>query len=156
MSTAYATALFNSKVGSSSGHGLNRMSTPPARDLAHHLHLGDRRHRDRRLSAPPGHRDQCGAEGRGSAGQRRLARPHARRGRDGLGPAVQGRDLHGGPCRGRKRGHEQYPAGYLYQNTSGADLAVIDTVHAGAASPAAGTLELDVEYYVEDVTATNP
>ncbi len=48
------------------------------------------------------------------------------------------------------------PAGVLYQNTSGAKVEVIITVHAGAATPVAGTLELDIEYYVEDVAGSNP
>ena len=47
-------------------------------------------------------------------------------------------------------------AGYLYQNTSGAKQEIIITVHAAAATPVAGTLEIDVEYYVEDVVGSNP
>jgi len=45
-------------------------------------------------------------------------------------------------------------AGYLYQNTTGAKQEVILTVHAGAATAVAGTLEVDVEYYVEDVVGS--
>jgi hypothetical protein len=40
--------------------------------------------------------------------------------------------------------------GYLYKNLTGARQAIVCTVHAAAATPAAGTLELDVEYFVED------
>jgi hypothetical protein len=47
-------------------------------------------------------------------------------------------------------------AGYLYKNTSGAKQAIICTVHAAAATAVAGTLELDVEYYVEDAVGSNP
>jgi len=47
-------------------------------------------------------------------------------------------------------------AGILYKNTTGARVAVIVTVHAAAATPVAGTLELDIDYYVEDVAGSNP
>ncbi len=46
--------------------------------------------------------------------------------------------------------------GYLYKNTTGAKLAVLVTVHAAAATPAAGALEVDIEYYVEDLGGSNP
>jgi hypothetical protein len=46
--------------------------------------------------------------------------------------------------------------GMLYQNTSGARVEVIITVHTAAATPVAGTLELDIEYYVEDLPGSNP
>ncbi|HEY5106591.1 MAG TPA: hypothetical protein VII73_07445 [Caulobacteraceae bacterium] len=45
-------------------------------------------------------------------------------------------------------------AGYLYKNTSGAKQLVIGTVHAAAATAVAGTLELDVEYYLEDTVGS--
>ena len=45
--------------------------------------------------------------------------------------------------------------GLLYQNTSGSDLAIIVTCHAGAATGVAGTLELAMEYYVKPA-AGNP
>jgi hypothetical protein len=49
------------------------------------------------------------------------------------------------------------PGGMLWQNTTGSDVAVLITVHTAAATPVAGTtLELDVEYYVEDVGGSNP
>jgi hypothetical protein len=47
-------------------------------------------------------------------------------------------------------------AGYLYKNVSGAKQAIICTVHAAAATAVAGTLELDVEYYIEDTVGSNP
>jgi hypothetical protein len=47
-------------------------------------------------------------------------------------------------------------SGYLYQNTSGAKQEVIITVHTAAATPVAGTIEIDIEYYVEDVVGSNP
>lgn len=47
-------------------------------------------------------------------------------------------------------------AGVLYKNLSGADIAVLCTVHAAAATAVAGTLEFDLEYYVEDTTGSNP
>jgi hypothetical protein len=46
--------------------------------------------------------------------------------------------------------------GYLYKNTTGADLAVIVTVHAAAATAVAGTLEVEVSYFVEPTTGSNP
>jgi hypothetical protein len=45
-------------------------------------------------------------------------------------------------------------AGYLYKNTTGAKLAVFATCHAAAATPVAGVIELDVEYYVEDTVGS--
>lgn len=47
-------------------------------------------------------------------------------------------------------------AGYLYKNTTGAKVQIICTVHAAATTPVAGTLELDVEYYIEDTVGSNP
>jgi len=45
-------------------------------------------------------------------------------------------------------------AGYLYKNTSGAKLLIYATVHTVAATPVAGVLELDVEYYIEDTVGS--
>lgn len=42
------------------------------------------------------------------------------------------------------------PSGRLYKNLSGAKQLIISTVHAVAATPAAGTLEFDVSYFVEE------
>ena len=46
--------------------------------------------------------------------------------------------------------------GYLYKNTTGAKQAIVCTVHAAAATAVAGTLELDVEYYIEDTVGSAP
>jgi hypothetical protein len=45
--------------------------------------------------------------------------------------------------------------GLLYQNTTGADQAIMVTAHASAATGVAGTVELAVEYYVKP-TPGNP
>ena len=47
-------------------------------------------------------------------------------------------------------------AGTLYKNVTGNRVAVIVTVHAAAATAVAGALELDIDYYVEDVVGSNP
>ena len=47
-------------------------------------------------------------------------------------------------------------AGMLYKNVSGARQAVIVTVGTGAATAVAGTLEVDLEFYVEDAAGSNP
>jgi hypothetical protein len=47
-------------------------------------------------------------------------------------------------------------AGGLYKNTTGGKVLVIGTVHAQAATAVAGVLEVDIEYYVEDTTGSNP
>jgi hypothetical protein len=47
-------------------------------------------------------------------------------------------------------------AGALYKNASGAKIAVLVTVGSAAATPVAGTLEVDIEYYVEDLGGSNP
>jgi len=47
-------------------------------------------------------------------------------------------------------------AGYLYKNTSGAKQAVLVTVGTAAATAVAGTLEVDIEFYVEDLGGSNP
>jgi hypothetical protein len=47
-------------------------------------------------------------------------------------------------------------AGVLYKNTTGADVTVLATVHTAAATAVAGTLEFDLEFYVEDSTVSNP
>lgn len=45
-------------------------------------------------------------------------------------------------------------AGGLYKNTSGSKQLVIGTIHAAAATPVAGSLECDIEYYVEDTVGS--
>jgi len=47
-------------------------------------------------------------------------------------------------------------AGMLYKNTTGAKQTVLVTVGAASATPVAGTLEVDLEYYVEDTPGSNP
>ena len=47
-------------------------------------------------------------------------------------------------------------AGGLYKNTSGAKLLVIGTCANVAATPVAGTVEVDLEYYVEDAAGSAP
>ena len=42
------------------------------------------------------------------------------------------------------------PAGRLYKNASGAKQLVVATVHAAAATPAAGTFEVEMSYFVEE------
>ena len=48
------------------------------------------------------------------------------------------------------------PAGVLYKNTTGAKIAVIGTCANVAATPVAGTLEMDIEFYVEDIVGSAP
>lgn len=47
-------------------------------------------------------------------------------------------------------------SGYLYKNVTGAKQAIVCTVHAAAGTAVAGTLEIDVEFYVEDTPGSNP
>jgi hypothetical protein len=47
-------------------------------------------------------------------------------------------------------------AGVLYKNTSGARALVVVTVGTAAATAVAGTLEVDIEFYVEDAAGSNP
>jgi hypothetical protein len=44
--------------------------------------------------------------------------------------------------------------GKLYKNLTGADLPVFVTAHASAATGVAGTLELEMNYFVEDVVGS--
>ena len=44
--------------------------------------------------------------------------------------------------------------GYLYKNTTGAKVPVLITVHTAAATAVAGTLEVDIEFYVEDTVGS--
>ena len=46
------------------------------------------------------------------------------------------------------------PTGRLYKNASGSKLLVIATVHAAAATPAAGTLEFEMSYFVEEAAGS--
>jgi hypothetical protein len=47
-------------------------------------------------------------------------------------------------------------AGLLYKNLTGAKQAILVTVANVAATPVAGTLEVDVEYFVEDPVGSAP
>lgn len=47
-------------------------------------------------------------------------------------------------------------AGRLYKNTSGAKQVITVTAQANAATAVAGTLELDLDYFIEDAVATGP
>jgi hypothetical protein len=47
-------------------------------------------------------------------------------------------------------------AGYLYKNQTAAKQTILCTVHAAAATPVAGTLEADVEYFIEDTVGSAP
>jgi hypothetical protein len=156
MSTAYTTALFNAKVGASSGHGISRMST--------HLH------------AISGAISTWAANDTIAVGYI----PRQAVVTNVILKAASQLDSNGTPTLaldvgvvgtpqlfkaavttvGRASGASvdttNTAAGYLYANTSGADQEVLITVHTAAATAVAGTLELDVEYYVEDVAGSNP
>ena len=156
MSTAYATALFNSKVGASSGHGLNRMSS--------HLHAIS----PTISTWATGDTITVGNLPRQAivtnvvlkaAGQLDSNAAPALTLDVGVASSAQlfkAAISTVGRSAGASVDTTNTPAGYLYQNASGADQVVVVTVHAGAATPVTGTLELDVEYYVEDVTGSNP
>jgi hypothetical protein len=156
MSTAYATTLFNSKVGGSSGHGLNRMST--------HLHAvsgsistwaaGD--------TIAIGYLPRQAivtnvilkaASQLDSGGSPTLALDV---GVVGTAQLFKAAVTTVGHAAGASVDTTNTAAGYLYANTTGADLEVLITVHTAAATAVAGTLELDVEYYVEDAAGSNP
>ncbi len=46
------------------------------------------------------------------------------------------------------------PAGRLYRNTTGAKQLVVATVHTAAATPSAGTLEIEMSYFIEDAAGS--
>jgi hypothetical protein len=46
------------------------------------------------------------------------------------------------------------PTGRLYKNITGAKQLVVASVHAAAATPAAGVLELELSYFVEELPAS--
>ncbi len=46
------------------------------------------------------------------------------------------------------------PTGRLYKNSSGAKQLVIATVHAAAATPTPGSLELEMSYFVEELSGS--
>lgn len=156
MSTAYATAVFNAKQGSSSGHGISRMST--------HLHaisgsIGTWAANDTIAvgflprNAVVTNVVMKAASQLDSNGAATLALDLGVTGATQLFKAAVTTVGH---AAGASVDTTNTAAGYLYQNTSGGDLQVIATVHTAAATAVAGTLEFDVEYYVEDTAATNP
>lgn len=156
MSTAYSTTLFTSKVGSSSSHGISRMST--------HLHA---------LSPTigtwaAGDTINVGYLPRGAVVTNVIMRAASQLDSNGaptlaldLGVAGATQQFKAavttvGRAAGASVDTTNTAGGYLYSNSSGGDLLVIATVHTAAATAVAGTLEFDVEYYVEDTPATNP
>jgi hypothetical protein len=156
MSTAYATALFNSKVGASSGHGLSRMhtslhaisgsiSTWAANDTIAVGYIPRNAVVTNVILKAASQLDSNGsptlALDVGVVGNAQLFKAAVTTVGRASGASVDATNT---------------AAGYLYQNTSGADQEVIITVHTAAATAVAGALELDVEYYVEDVAGSNP
>jgi hypothetical protein len=156
MSTAYTTALFNSKVGSSSGHGLSRMhtslhaisgsiSTWAANDTIAVGYLPRQAIVTNVILKAASQLDSNGsptlAIDVGIVGTAQLFKAAVTTVGRASGASVDTTNT---------------ATGYLWQNTTGADVEVLITVHTAAATAVAGTLELDIEYYVEDATATNP
>jgi hypothetical protein len=156
MSTAYTTSLFNSKVGSSSGHGLNRMhtslhaisgsiSTWAAGDTIAVGYLPRQAIVSNVILKAGSQLD--------SAGSPTLAIDVGIVGTTQLFKAAV---TTVGRASGASVDTTNTAAGYLWQNITTADVEVIISVHTAAATPQSGTLELDVEYYVEDVAGSNP
>lgn len=156
MSTAYQTLLFSQKIGSSSSHGISRMSS--------HLHA---------ISPTistwvTGDTITVGLLPRGAIVTNVIMKAASQLDSNGAPALTLDLGVTGttqlfkaavttvGRAAGASVDTTNTAAGYLYNNTSGGDQAVVATVHAGAATPVAGTLEFDVEYYVEDTPATNP
>jgi hypothetical protein len=153
--TAYYTALYNSKVGASSGKGLNRQST--------HLHA---------ISGSistwaTGDTINVGYLPKGAVVTNTLLKAASQLDSNGSPTLTLDLGVAGstqlfkaavttvGRASGASADATNTPAGWLYANT-GSDLGVVVTVHAGAATAVAGTLEVDVEYYVEDAAGSNP
>jgi hypothetical protein len=151
--TAYSTALYTSKVGSSSGHGLNRIST--------HLHA---------ISGSistwaTNDTINVGYLPKGAVVTNTILKAASQLdsgtsltldlGVTGTTQLFKAAITTVGRAANASVDTTNTAAGYLYNNT-GSDLLVLVTVHAGAATPVAGTLEVDVEYYVEDAAGSNP
>jgi hypothetical protein len=156
MSTAYQTALFISKVGASSGHGISRMST--------HLHA---------ISGAintwaQGDTIAVGFVPRGAVVTNVIMKAASQLDSGGAPTLALDLGVVGTPqlfkaavtTVGRAAGASvdttNTAAGYLFQNNTGGDLEVLATVHTAAETPVSGTLEFDVEYYVEDTAGSNP
>jgi hypothetical protein len=156
MSTAYQTPLFASRVGSSSGHGLNRMST--------HLHAIS----GSIATWAAGDTIAIGFLPRNAVVTNVIAKAATQLDSNGAPTLALDLGVTGtaqlfkaavttvGRAAGASVDTTNTAAGYLFSNVSGGDLQVVATVHTAAATPVAGTLEFDVEYYVEDVAGTNP
>ena len=156
MSTAYTTALFNSKVGASSGHGLSRMST--------HLHaisgaISTWAANDTiAVGYIPRNAIVTGATLKAASqldsnGSPTLALDLGVVGTTQLFKAAVTTVGH---ASGASADTTIAAAGLLYQNTSSGDQEVICTVHTAAATPVAGTLEFEIQYFVEDAAGSNP
>jgi hypothetical protein len=154
--TAYVTSLFNAKAGASSGHGLSRMST--------HLHAvsGSISTWAANDTIAIGYLPRgavvtsCNLKAAGqldSNGSPTLALDVGIVGTPQLFKAAVTTVGH---ASGASVDATIAAAGLLYANTSGADVEVLVTVHTAAATPVAGTLEVDIAYYVEDVAGSNP
>jgi hypothetical protein len=156
MSTAYATALFNSKVGASDGHGINRVrvslhaisgsiSTWAANDT---IAIGYLPRQAIVVGATVKAASQLDSNGSptlaldlGIVGTTQLFKAAVTTVGHAVGATVDTTNA---------------AAGTLYQNTTGADVEVILTVHTAAATAVAGTLEVEISYFVEDVAGSNP
>jgi hypothetical protein len=156
MSTAYSTVLYNSKVGASDGHGLNRVRTS--------LHAisgsistwaaGD----TIAVGWLPRQAIVVGANLK-AAGQLDTGGSPSLALDLGVVGATQlfkAAITTVGHASGGSIDTTNTVAGTLWQNTSGADAQVILTVHTAAATPAAGTLEVEISYFVEDLAGSNP
>jgi hypothetical protein len=156
MSTAYMTALYNSKVGPSSGHGLNRMST--------HLHAksGSISTWAVNDTIAVGYLPRgaivtgCTLKAASQLDSNGAPTLALDLGVTGTAALFKSAVTTVGHAAGASVDTTIAAAGALYQNTSGADLEVLVTVTTAAATAVAGTLEIDVEYYVEDTAGSNP
>jgi hypothetical protein len=156
MSTAYQTAVFSSKVGASSGHGLSRQST--------HLHAIS----GQISTWAAGDTIAVGWLPRQAIVTNVILKAASQLDSNGtptlsldVGTTASAQLFKAavttvGRASGASVDTTNTAGGYLWQNTTGADVEVLITVHAAAATPAAGTLELDVEDYVEDLAGSNP
>ena len=156
MSTAYSTLLYSQKIGSSSSHGISRMST--------HLHAISPNISTWAL----GDTITIGSIPRNAVVTNVIMKAASQLDSNGAPTLALDLGVTGttqlfkaavttvGRAAGASVDTTNTAAGYLYSNTSGADQLVLATVHTAAATAVAGTLEFDIEYYVEDAPATNP
>ena len=156
MATAYKTALFNAKVGPSSGHGLSRMHT------SLHATSGSI------ATWAVGDTIAVGYLPRGAVVTSVTLKAASQLdsnatptlaldvGTVALPQLFKAAVVDVGHAAGATVDTSIAAAGALYNNATGADAEVLITVHTAAATPVAGTLELDVTYYVEDIAGSNP